>query len=189
MSQFNRFRGMVWLAVFIIFVTTLMVAMGGDLRLNTVTHLGGLVIYCVDTNRQASDDWRSGGIQVMYYNQGSAREVLFVSSTAIERFGSSPSANTSLGTWNGLSGMVSLYRLTSGEFQLNGYDEYGKPFSFIWSECVAEGMPAEARDGGFESTFPPNLPPMPPNSPTPGPTPTPFPTATMTLPPEETPPL
>lgn len=189
MSQFNRFRGMVWLAVFIIFVTTLMVAMGGDLRLNTVTHLGGLVVYCVDANRQASDDWRSGGIQVMYYNQGSAREVLFVSSRAIERFGSSPSANVSLGTWNGLSGTVSLYRLTSGEFQLNGYDEYGKSFSFIWLECVAEGMPAQAFGRGFESTFPPNLPPQPTNSPTPGPSPTPFPTATMTLPPEETPPL
>ncbi|MBZ0285328.1 MAG: hypothetical protein K8L97_31635 [Anaerolineae bacterium] len=189
MNQFMRFRGMVWLAAGIIFVTTLMVAMGGDLRLNTITHLGGLVVYCVDTNRQASDDWRSGGLQVMYYNEGRTREVLFVSSAVIERFGISPSANTSLGTWNGPSGSVTLYRLTSSEFQLNGYDEYGKPFSFTWSECVAEGMSAQAPNGGTNSTFPPNLPPGATNTPTPVPPTQWVPTATMTLPPEETPPL
>ncbi|MBZ0285327.1 MAG: hypothetical protein K8L97_31630 [Anaerolineae bacterium] len=157
-------QGLILLAVFFILAGTIAITLGGDSRVNTITHLGGLVVYCADANRQPSDDYEDGGLKVLYYKDGQVSEVFFVSAEAIDRLGDAPTTNVIIGTWDGPNGTITLYRLTSGEFQINGYDEHGKPFAFSWSECADEGIPAQSSGGS--GSFPSN-PPIATNTPRP----------------------
>lgn len=139
MHSLKAIRGTALLIAGAMLITALVV-LAGDGRLNTTSHLGGLVVYCVDSNRIPAADYEAGGIRLMYYANGTTSEVLFVSAAAIDRVGATPETNQTLGTWNGPYGVVSLYRLTTGEFQLNGNDEYGKQFVFTWINCESEGV-------------------------------------------------
>lgn len=148
-------QGLILLAVVLILAGTLAITLGGDSRVNTITHLGGLVVYCADANHQPSDNYEDGGLKVLYYKDEEVTEVFFVSSEAINRLGETPASNALIGTWDGPNGTITLYPLKSGEFQLNGYDEHGKPFAFSWSECTDEGIPPQNSDG---SDVPPLVP-------------------------------
>ncbi len=61
-------------------------------------------------------------------------ELLFVPDTRIDEV-DVPLVNTLLGEGMGPYGPLQLYRLTSGEFSLVGYEEPGKQFQFIWKGC------------------------------------------------------
>jgi hypothetical protein len=142
-----------------------------DGRLNQVAHLGGAVVYCVDRDGKPTHDYPGQGIQVWQDGQGLLMNVL---TADIDRVLEKPERNTLIKAGKGPYGALELYRLTSGEFQLNGYDEHGKLFEFRWNACLPVNPPASGS----------NLNPIlvsdtPGPSPTPGgPTSTPFPSPT-----------
>jgi hypothetical protein len=86
----------------------------------------------VDTDKNPISDWDRGGIRVLDIN---GNEVLFVPSADIIAVGDNPAENTLLGAANGLE----LYRLVGGGFQLNGLDEHGQLFEFIFYNCLPIG--------------------------------------------------
>ncbi|MBE2182731.1 MAG: hypothetical protein IAE89_04830 [Anaerolineae bacterium] len=107
-------------------------AASGDGRINEVDHLGGLAVYCVDAHMNPASAYNAGGIRVL---DGNGDEVLFVTHETIVEV-DIPETNTLLGEANAAYGTLALYRLTSGEFQINGVDEFSKLFEFIWRECT-----------------------------------------------------
>ncbi|NWF70062.1 MAG: hypothetical protein HXY40_13330 [Chloroflexi bacterium] len=75
-----------------------------------------------------------GGISVYFVSQESSRGslVVLVTRTRIEAVGV-PTENTLLG----FLGNVRVYRLTTGEFQLNAAYPDGKPYTIVWDSCPA----------------------------------------------------
>lgn len=149
-------------------------AQDDDGRINPDALLGGSAIYCVDPAAGAN---ASGGILVL---DASGNELLFVTARHIDAVGV-PAVNTVLGKASGSYGPMQLYRLTSGEFALFGYEEPGKPFHFVWAGCAstsagqADAPPAATADqqptgaAGATSTATPTIgyPPPPTLAPTP----------------------
>ncbi len=103
-----------------------------DGRINEAEHVGGNAVYCVDhTWTPTSDGWEDGGIRVL---NGNGQEIFFASAAEIDAVGV-PAVNTLLKTEGGLS----LYRQPDGGFSLNGLDEWGKPYTFVFYNCVPIG--------------------------------------------------
>ncbi len=126
-----------------------------DGRINEVDHLGGMAVYCVDENKNPDTHYTDGGIQVLDQDGG---EVLFVSNETIVDV-DVPETNTLLGEADLFQGPLSLYRLTSGEFQLNGVDEHSKPFEFVWEECTPVGAAVGEPESTSEPTAAPTIAP------------------------------
>lgn len=110
----------------------------GDGRINVGPYVGGLAIYCIDANGSAGGS-AAGGIRVL---SGSGQEVLFASGADLAALldqaqNGSMAQNTLVASAPGPygTGDVSLYVLTSGEYYLNGYDQHGSYFEFVWSGC------------------------------------------------------
>ncbi|MBC7811503.1 MAG: hypothetical protein H7175_10165 [Burkholderiales bacterium] len=117
------------LVIIMMLMSAVVVSADGDFRINLVAPLGGTAIYCVDSLGFATDRYgNNGGISVQHLG-----EVTFtVSQNTIDTVGI-PAQNTLLGEGSNIYGPIALYRLTSGEFQVNGNDETGKLFEFIFT--------------------------------------------------------
>ncbi|MBW4439173.1 MAG: hypothetical protein KME04_18685 [Pleurocapsa minor GSE-CHR-MK-17-07R] len=104
-------------------------ALAQDGRINQADNLGGYAIYCVDSNLNPALHYDEGGIRVL---TSTGLEALFVPNADIVAVGE-PEENTMLGS----AGSLSLYRLGGFPwyFQLNGVDDSGKEFAFLWLEC------------------------------------------------------
>lgn len=153
-----------------------------DGRLNGAAHLGGAAVYCVDGDGKPTHDYPSRGIQVW---QSGGNLLLNVSAADIDQVLEKPATNTLIKSGKGPYGALELYRLTSGEFQLNGYDEHRKAFEFRWNGCLPVNPPAPAGSQSGGLPYPATIVPGPsktPGGPTDTPTstgiPTEFPTAT-----------
>jgi len=107
-----------------------------DGRINQIAHLGGAVLYCVDQNFNPANRYDEGGIRLL---DSDGQQLLFVPAAEIAAAGASPSENTVLGVGESAFGPVTLYRLTSGEFHLSGFDEHGKLYAFLWEGCGPVG--------------------------------------------------
>lgn len=139
------------LVLTLLVVVMLLNVLADDGRLNAGVHLGGLSVYCVGDVEN---------IRVLDQNGG---EVLYVDSATLRQFPAALSVNTLIATTETPFGRLDLYRLTTGEFQLNGYDEYGKPFEFIWEGCRQASEDAAPRTEEAESprdTLTPGDPPL-----------------------------
>ncbi len=125
------------LAIAIVMIATIAhivaAAPDNDGRINVAPHLGGDVVYCVDANRNVTSNPASAGLRLLNLN---GVELFYVSARSIAAVPEFPAQNTLIATGKGSFGAVSLYRLTSGQFQLNGVDEHGKGYSFIWNDCT-----------------------------------------------------
>ncbi|MBW4439174.1 MAG: hypothetical protein KME04_18690 [Pleurocapsa minor GSE-CHR-MK-17-07R] len=110
-----------------------------DGRINQSDNLGGYAIYCVDNNLNPALHYDQGGIRVL---DSTGLEALFVPNADIVAVGE-PEENTLLGS----AGSLSLYRLGGYPwyFQLNGVDDSGKEFAFLWLECD-QSAPAEVEE-------------------------------------------
>ncbi len=108
----------------------------GDGRINETALLGGAAIYCIDATNQPAANYGGGGIRVLEAEglPMGGEELLFVPDTRIDDV-DVPLVNTLLGEGTGPYGPLQLYRLTSGEFTLVGYEEPGKQFQFTWKGC------------------------------------------------------
>ena len=103
-----------------------------DGRINMVEWVGNHAVYCVDhTGTPTSDGWSDGGIRVL---DGGGQVVFFASAAEINAVGV-PAVNTLIKTEGGLS----LYRQPDGGFSLNGVDQWGKPYTFVFYNCVPIG--------------------------------------------------
>ncbi len=103
-----------------------------DGRINQAEVLGGNAVYCIDHNGMpTSDGWSDGGIRVLDSN---GQVVFFASAAEIDALGV-PDVNTLIQSEGGLS----LYRQPDGGFSLNGFDEWGKPYTFVFNNCVPIG--------------------------------------------------
>jgi len=128
---------------------TLVVAAGGypaDGRINVGDHVGGNAVYCLDALGQPSGSYE-GGIAVVS-TQG--KTLLLADPRDVDtplqaaqrsELAENTQAASSVDAYGRL---LDLYVLTSGELQLNGYDEHGKAFAFIWTGCEAVLPPAAA---------------------------------------------
>lgn len=126
---------------------TLVIAQSGypaDGRLNVGDHVGGNAVYCLDHKNQPSGSYE-GGITVVS-TQGET--LLLADPRAVDTplqaaLRGELAENTRVESAIDAYGRpLDLYVLTSGELQLNGYDEHGKPFAFIWTGCDAVLPPA-----------------------------------------------
>lgn len=125
-----------------------------DGRLNQVHHMGGAAIYCVDLQGRPTMDYREGGLRV---TDNTGQEMLFIPAATIDEVGTAPAQNTLLGQtermWYG-NVPIAVYRLTSGELQMNGMDEYGKLVEFIFNDdCVRVGAATDEIDGASQREF------------------------------------
>lgn len=125
-----------------------------DGRLNQVHHMGGAAIYCVDLTGAPTMDYREGGLRVTDDN---GQEMLFIPAATIDAIGPAPAQNTLLGQtermWYG-NVPIAVYRLSSGELQMNGMDEHGKLVEFIFSDdCVRVGAATDEIDGASQREF------------------------------------
>jgi hypothetical protein len=113
-----------------------------DGRLNGGVHLGSMAVYCVNGDKIPAASYGNGGIRVLQDDAGTGKEILFVIAQKIKAVGDKPPRNTLLGSATGPYGTISLYRLSSGEFQINTPDEHGKLVAFIWNGCTPVNYPA-----------------------------------------------
>ena len=104
-----------------------------DGRINVAPHLGGDVMYCVDGSKNATSEPNGAGLRLLNLH---GQELFYVSPAQIDAVPEFPAQNTLIAQGSGSNGPISLYRLSNGEFQLNGMDEHGKPFFFSWSDCT-----------------------------------------------------
>ncbi len=104
-----------------------------DGRINVAPHLGGDVVYCVDGSKAATSNPDGAGIRLLSIN---GSELFYVSAQQIAAVAPFPAQNTLIAEGKGSYGAVSLYRLSSGQFQLNGTDEHGKPYFLSWNGCT-----------------------------------------------------
>jgi hypothetical protein len=107
-----------------------------DKRINQGHHLGGGVVYCQDENGIAyNGGFDRGRIVVLQWNEAtqSASEAMEASLELVNSVGvpADPPGEAFIAAGGGYE----LWRLSSGEFQLRGNDEHGKPFLFNWSQC------------------------------------------------------
>ncbi len=116
-----------------------------DGRINQAEVLGGNAIYCIDNNGlSTSNGWSDGGIRVLDSN---GQIVFFAPAAEIDALGV-PDVNTLIETEGGLS----LYRQPDGGFSLNGFDEWDKPFTFVFNDCVPIGPIPSAAAPKYVST-------------------------------------
>ena len=127
-----------------------------DGRLNVDVHMGGSAIYCVDSTNTAATTTAGGGFRVL---DDLGQEMLFVpeaditaASATLAQTGQYVTLGVGNRPWYG-GQPVAIYLLTSGEYQLNSADEYGKTVEFRWTACrtfttgTVDGcMPAWDRD-------------------------------------------
>jgi hypothetical protein len=104
-----------------------------DGRINVAPHLGGDVVYCVDGSKNVTSEPNGAGIRLLNQN---GSELFYVPAGVIAKVAEFPAQNTLIAEGNGSYGKISLYRLSSGQFQLNGTDEHGKAYSVIWNDCT-----------------------------------------------------
>ncbi len=103
-----------------------------DGRINMAEWVNGNAVYCVDhTWTPTSLGWSDGGIRVL---DGGGQAIFFASAAEIDAVGV-PAVNTLIKSEGGLS----LYRQPDGGFSLNGIDQWGKPFTFVFNSCVPIG--------------------------------------------------
>lgn len=122
----------------------------GDGRINVIEPLGGVSIYCVTDGQSGGD--AQAGIRLLNAN---GSEILFVPAENIPAPG--PQASV-LARVNGPHSLLTLYLLSSGEFQLNGLDDNGNPFEFRWSGCTQPGPavnPLPPNDSSATATLTP----------------------------------
>ena len=103
-----------------------------DGRLNVAAWIGGNAVYCVDKSwSPTSDGWSDGGIRIL---DGNGQAVFFASAAEIDAVGV-PTENTLVKSEAGFS----LYRQPDGGFSLNGVDQWGSPYTFVFQSCVPIG--------------------------------------------------
>lgn len=109
-----------------------------DTQLNVGVSMGGANVYCVNEYGIASASYEDGGFQVL---DPQGQEMLFVPAATIdeafstlEQTGQYVTLGVSERPWYG-GAPIAIYLLTSGEFQMNAADEWGKPVEFQWTEC------------------------------------------------------
>ncbi|MFN8378013.1 MAG: hypothetical protein U0452_05015 [Anaerolineae bacterium] len=119
---------------------TLVAAQSNDGRVNPDDFAGGTAIYCVDSFYAPAAHWSDGGIWVLDAN---GQELIFVSAENIEAASEDVTSETPvlIGTGESAFGPLELYLLSSGEFQLTGFEDEGKPFSFLWGGCAGAASP------------------------------------------------
>jgi hypothetical protein len=125
-----------------------------DGRLNQIHHMGGAMIHCVDATGHPTMDYHEGGLRV---SDDHGQEMLFIPAATIDEIGPNPAQNTLLGQtermWYG-NVPIAVYRLTSGELQMNGMDEHGKLVEFIFhDDCVRVGAATDEIDGASQNEF------------------------------------
>lgn len=126
----------------------------GDGRLNQIHHMGGAMIHCVDASGNPTMDYHEGGLRV---SDDTGQEMLFISAVTMDEIGPTPAVNTLLGQtermWYG-NVPIAVYRLSSGELQMNGIDEHGKLVEFIFhDDCVRIGAATDEIDSASQSEF------------------------------------
>ena len=125
----------------------------GDGRLNQIHNFGGAAVYCVNAlTGRPTLDYNLGGIRVA---DGNGQELLFISAERINEVGV-PEQNTLLGETETLwfnNTPLSVYRLSSGEFQMNGFDNHAKLVEFIWNDCQRVGVATDEIDGKSQNEF------------------------------------
>ena len=145
MTKIRIFTFTVLLALVSLIGLTLVVAEGGypaDGRIN----VGGNAVYCLNEQGQPSSNYE-GGITVLS-TQG--KTLLLADAHAVDTplqaaLRGELEENTQIASSTDAYGRpLDLYVLTTGELQLNGYDEHGKLFEFIWNGCDAVLPPAAA---------------------------------------------
>lgn len=117
-----------------VFFSSLMLAAAQetDGRINPVEHVGGAAVFCVDANFTPSDQWNEGGIRVL---DAHGQELLFASADVIHQADLESGSPVLVGTGANAYGPLELFVLPSTNFQLNGTDEWGKSFEFVWGGC------------------------------------------------------
>jgi uncharacterized protein YgiM (DUF1202 family) len=101
-------------------------ASAGDGRLNAYDDLGYALVYCMDANGYTNaGTFAGGGIVVYFWNDSSIP--LFASEAEIKA--------TSNGQMVKQNGVFSLYIREEGGFLLNGIDQTGAAFTFVWDGC------------------------------------------------------
>lgn len=149
MKKNQLFTCIILLAFILLIGLTLVFAQSGypaDGRINVSDHVGGNAVYCLDEKGQASGNYE-GGITVVS-TQG--KTLLLADPRAVDTprqaaLQDELTENIQVASALDAYGRsLDLYILTSGELQLNGYDEHGKPFVFIWTGCEAVLPPAAA---------------------------------------------
>ncbi len=104
-----------------------------DGRINQGPHLGSSVIYCRDgQNRANRGNYREGGIEVYNWTGANTGQVFFASEAEIQAVTVNPDAPVLIKSENGFR----LYWLPDGQFQLNGVDDSGNEWAFIWEDCI-----------------------------------------------------
>ncbi len=149
MKKNQLFTFVVLLALVFSIGLTLVVAEGGypaDGRINVGDHVGGNAVYCLNEKGQASGSYE-GGITILS-TQG--KTLLLADARVVDTpfqaaLSGELTENMLIASAPDAYGRpLDLYVLTTGELQLNGYDEHGKPFAFIWQGCEAVLPPAAA---------------------------------------------
>ncbi|MFN8378012.1 MAG: hypothetical protein U0452_05010 [Anaerolineae bacterium] len=124
--------GLIVLATLLFSGLMLASAQESDGRVNPVEHVGGAAVYCVDENLAPAAHWSDGGIRVL---DAHGQELLFVPAADIEAAGDPPEEPVLVGTGANAFGTLQLIVLPNSKFQLNGTDEWGKSFEFVWGGC------------------------------------------------------
>jgi len=110
----------------------LVAAQETDGRVNPVEHVGGAAVYCVDADFNPAPYWNEGGIRVL---DARGQELLFTPAEDIQNAGGEPGEPVQVGSGANAFGPLELWLLPKGTFQLNGTDEWGKAFEFVWGGC------------------------------------------------------
>ncbi|MBL8145877.1 MAG: hypothetical protein JNL34_05780 [Anaerolineae bacterium] len=110
----------------------LVTAQETDGRVNPVEHVGGAAVFCVDADFNPAAHWTDGGIRVL---DAEGQELLFAAAEVIQNSGRTPGEPVQVGTGANAFGPLELLLLPNESFQLNGTDEWGKSFEFVWGGC------------------------------------------------------
>ncbi len=124
--------GALVLAVLLFGGLALVAAQETDGRVNSTEHVGGAAVYCVDQNFDPATDWHNGGIRVLDAN---GQELLFAPAADVIAAGDPPEETVMVGEGANAYGPLTLYFMPNSKFQLNGTDEHGKDFEFVWDGC------------------------------------------------------
>lgn len=127
--------GLVALALALFSGLMLVAAQESDGRVNPVEHVGGAAVYCVDELFSPAAHWNDGGIRVL---DAKGQELLFAPAADIEAAGNPPKEPVLVGSGANAFGTLELLVLPNTDFQLNGTDEHGKSFEFVWGGCGYE---------------------------------------------------
>lgn len=152
MERILRIRYSAGILISLILITGILIAnaddgvgYANDGRLNAIFHMGGSAIYCVNRYLDPTSSYDDGGIRVLSIN---GQEQMFVPASKIAETGDHPAVDTMLAESTNAYGVLRLFRLTGGEFMLNGIDEHGNPFWFIFKDCLPQGPAVSGSSGG-----------------------------------------